>query len=185
MFGVGPYSFTDARAGISGLHEEPRFEAFYEGHGGQPAVFDDTCQVLARGTALQATACAHTLSHVLVRRVLQSITLKDAKRPITKKVLERVNFLNAAEQIDADDAREGVADILRGLGGDGALPEDFSLSDAVADRHLLLEERRPRTKRRVALSDLRPSRQAPSSGACPSGLTPPRQGAHPSADGRQ
>ena len=134
MFGIGPYSFTACKVAVSGLHKEPRFEAFCASNGGQPAMFDDTCYLLPCDTPLQAAACAFTLNHDLVMRFLRSISFKDAKRPITKKVLKRVNFVRAAERIDADLARDGVAAILRSLGLESALPEDFSLADAVVGK---------------------------------------------------
>lgn len=132
MFGIGPYSFTACKVAVSGLHKEPRFEAFCASNGEQPAMFDDTCYMLPCDTALQAAACAYTLNHDLVKRFLRSITFKDAKRPITKKVLERVDLIAAAKQIDADAAHRGVIAILQGMGIDTPMPSSFSLAQAVA-----------------------------------------------------
>lgn len=131
MFGVGPYTFTTAKVAVSGLHKVPRFEAFLALPGEQPAVFDDTCYVLPCESAVQAAACEFTLNHPMVRDFLRSVAFSDTKRPITKKVLGRVNFLLAAERIDAEEARAGVAAVLKRLAPQVPLPGDFSLATAV------------------------------------------------------
>ncbi len=93
IFGVGPYSFAPYKVAISGLHKDPHFQVLGPRQG-RPVMLDDTCYFVPCRTAEQAALTAALLNDPTALELLRAITFRDAKRPITKAVLQRID-LNA------------------------------------------------------------------------------------------
>jgi hypothetical protein len=116
IFGIGPYSFAPYKVGVSGLHKAPRFHAIGP-VGGRPVMLDDTSYFLACRTPEQAALVAAILDDEATRGFLGCLTFRDAKRPITKTVLQRLDLAAIAARADrtallarADAERARLAD---------------------------------------------------------------------------
>lgn len=99
MFGVGDYSFLPYKVAISGLHKVPIFRAVGP-LGGRPVMLDDTCYFLGCHSAAEASLIAAILGHPESLRLLRSLTFSDAKRPVTKGVLERLDLVALWRTLD-------------------------------------------------------------------------------------
>lgn len=91
MFGVGDYAFAPHKVAVSGLHKAPRFRAIGP-VGGRPALLDDTCYFLPCDSAPEASELAARLNGPVARALLTSLVFADAKRPITKAILQRIDL---------------------------------------------------------------------------------------------
>jgi hypothetical protein len=99
MFGIGEYSFAPYKVAISGLHKTPRFRAVGSVNG-QPVMFDDTCYFVACSTPEQAALLVSLLNDPICLNFMHSLVFWDSKRPITKKVLQRINLKALLNRID-------------------------------------------------------------------------------------
>lgn len=99
IFGVGPYSFAPYKVAVSGLHKVPRFRAIGPSEG-RPVMLDDTSYFLACRTPEQAALVAAILDGAVAREFLRCLTFRDAKRPITKAVLRRIDLAAIARRAD-------------------------------------------------------------------------------------
>lgn len=90
-FGLGVYSFAPYKVAISGFYKSLHFRVI-DAVDGRPVMFDDTCYFLACHSLQQACLIAALLNSTLCQDFLQSIIFWDAKRPITKKILQRIDL---------------------------------------------------------------------------------------------
>jgi hypothetical protein len=112
IFGIGDYSFAPYKVAVSGLHKYPRFRAV-EPVDGRPVLFDDTCYFIPFYTAKQAAFLASLLNHPLCLDFIRSAIFLDAKRPITKKLLQRIDLIALFHALDNaalrnDSERSGI-----------------------------------------------------------------------------
>lgn len=91
MFGVGPYTFAPYKVAISGLHKQARFRLVGP-VGGRPVLFDDTCYFLGFSDGAEAARVAALLASDEVAALLDALVDWGAKRPVTKKVLQRIDL---------------------------------------------------------------------------------------------
>ena len=91
MFGVGDYSFAPYKVAISGLHKAPRFRLVGPVDG-RPTMLDDTCYFLPCRTLEQASLIEETLNGPVALRLIRALAFRDAKRPVTKALLQRVDL---------------------------------------------------------------------------------------------
>jgi hypothetical protein len=98
MFGVGDYTFAPWKVAVSGLHRDPAFRVV-GCCDGKPTILDDTCYFLPFECCAWAVLVAALLRSDPVRRLLSAIVFPEAKRPITKRVLQRIDLMAAAELI--------------------------------------------------------------------------------------
>jgi hypothetical protein len=91
MFGVGDYSFAPFKVAISGLHKNPRFR-LVEPVEGRPTMLDDTCYFLPCRTFEQAKLLETALNAPASLDLIRAIIFRDAKRPVTKAVLQRIDL---------------------------------------------------------------------------------------------
>jgi len=91
MFGIGDYSFAPYKVAISGLHKIPRFRVL-EPINGRPIMLDDTCYFIPCSSLREATLIANALNDQTCLNYINSIVFLDAKRPITKKLLQRIHI---------------------------------------------------------------------------------------------
>ena len=91
IFGIGEYSFYLYKVAISGLHKEPRFRVITPVNN-RPVMLDDTCYFLPCNSLEQATTLSNLLNSSICLQFLLARTFVDAKRPITKKLLQCINI---------------------------------------------------------------------------------------------
>jgi hypothetical protein len=99
MFGIGDYSFTDYKVAVSGMYKTIRFRVVGP-HEGKPVLFDDTCYLAPCSSAEQACILAALLNEPACLSFLNSLIFLDSKRPITKKVLQRLDLAALLRQVD-------------------------------------------------------------------------------------
>ncbi len=97
MFGIGDYSFAPYKVAISGLHKIPRFRVL-EPVDGRPIMLDDTCYFVPCYSLQEATRIASVLNDQICLNYISSIVFLDAKRPITKKLLQRIHIPSLIER---------------------------------------------------------------------------------------
>jgi len=90
IFGIGDYSFAPYKVAIAGLSKTPRFWAI-EPINGRPVMLDDTCYFVPCYSAEQATLLANLLNEPACLDLLRSLIFSDSKRPVTKKLLQRID----------------------------------------------------------------------------------------------
>ena len=98
IFGVGDYSFKPYKVAISGLYKDPHF-ALLIPEKNKCLMVDDGCYFVGFENIKDALIILATLNSNLVKDFLDSIAFIDAKRPYTKDVLMRIDFLKALNKI--------------------------------------------------------------------------------------
>jgi hypothetical protein len=101
VFGVGGYSFTDWKVGISGFYKKLSFRVVGP-YQGKPVVFDDTCCFLACRDQAEADTIANLLNSEKAKHSFAAFIFWDAKRPITVDVLKLLDLVALAEELDVD-----------------------------------------------------------------------------------
>ena len=91
MFGVGDYSYSKYKVGVSGFYKQPLFSVLYSDDE-KPVMIDDTSYFICFDNYDMAYVAMLLLNSDKVQKFLKSIAFLDAKRPYTKKVLERIDF---------------------------------------------------------------------------------------------
>jgi len=143
VFGVGDYTFTRYKVAVSGLHKRGRFAPIGPREG-RPVVCDDACYVLPLRSPAEAALFAAALNHPLTSAFLDSTVFWDAKRPITKSVLSRVDVAQLVQHVPWADIVQGAEAALAELS-----PEDRgNWTSKLAAARARLE---PATHRQLAL----------------------------------
>lgn len=107
MFGVGDYSYAKYKVGISGFYKKPLFSLLYnEDELEHPIMLDDTTYFLSFDTYDEAYACMILLNSESVQDFLFSISFQDAKRPYTKKVLQRLDLKKCFDEVSIDELKQ-------------------------------------------------------------------------------
>ncbi len=128
LFGVGDYSFRPFKVAISGLHKAPRFRAVAP-IGGRPVLLDDTGYFLPCRTAEQAATLAAVLNGPESLDLLRGLTFRDAKRPITKKLLRRLDLPALLLRADPAGLRDRAEAGWHSMGEPGGpTPDSWSLT---------------------------------------------------------
>ncbi|MBN1284199.1 MAG: SAM-dependent methyltransferase [Anaerolineae bacterium] len=131
IFGIGDYSFAPYKVCISGLYKQPRFVAVGP-YKGKPVMCDDTCYLLPFESAAQVAVTVAVLNHPTTTQFIESIVFWDAKRPITKRLLQRIDIAALIQYLPADDVRFEAQNILSVLQEDQAStipdPQDVFVS---------------------------------------------------------
>jgi hypothetical protein len=91
IFGVGPYSFAPWKVAVSGLYKRAAF-TLVGPHEGRPVVLDDTCYFLSFDDERSARRAAAALGSALARDFFAARIFWDAKRPITKSILQTLDL---------------------------------------------------------------------------------------------
>jgi hypothetical protein len=91
IFGIGDYSFSLYKVAISGLHKQPRFKIIHPINN-RPVMLDDTCYFISCDSLESAILLACLFNSGLCLDFLKSITFLDAKRPITKILLQSIDL---------------------------------------------------------------------------------------------
>lgn len=120
-FGLGAYTFAPFKVAISGLYKSTRFHAVSP-RNGRPVIFDDTCYLLPCETAWEAALLTAMLNDPLCQAFLQRIIFWDAKRPITKRVLQRIDLRALYDTLDWPALVRQAATVADHLGADQLCP---------------------------------------------------------------
>ena len=99
IFGIGDYSFAPYKVGISGFHKQPRFRVICPSEG-KPVMVDDTCYFIPCYSAHNAVFLASLLNDPLCLHMICAMAFLDAKRPITKKLLQRIDLVSLFNLVD-------------------------------------------------------------------------------------
>ena len=91
IFGIGAYSFAPWKVAISGLYKRSTFTVVGP-HEGRPVILDDTCYFLAFDDEAQARRAAKALRSAAATDFLGARIFWDAKRPITKGILQTLDL---------------------------------------------------------------------------------------------
>ena len=96
MFGVGPYSFAPFKVATGGLNKQPHFQAIGP-KAGKPVMLDDTCYFLPCPSASETAILTALCNDPITIAFLRAASFQSAKRPVTKALLERIDFLAILE----------------------------------------------------------------------------------------
>lgn len=112
MFGVGDYSYAEYKVGISGFYKKPLFSLLYNSlNVSHPIMLDDTSYFLSFDNYEDAYTCMLLLNSSRVQAFLLSISFQDAKRPFTKKVLQRLDLKKCIEEIKFEELAATESDL--------------------------------------------------------------------------
>ncbi|MEX1363532.1 MAG: SAM-dependent DNA methyltransferase [Nannocystaceae bacterium] len=99
VFGLGEYSFAPWKIAISGLSKRAAFTLVGPDAAGRPTLLDDTCYFIGFDDQARARTALSRLRSEPVAALLQALVFRDAKRPVTKEVLDRIQL----DRIDLGD----------------------------------------------------------------------------------
>ena len=102
MFGIGDYSYERYKVGVSGFYKKPLFSVLAS-FDGTPIMTDDTSYFICFPTYDTAYVAMLILNSTRVQQFLSAIAFMDAKRPYTKKVLDRIDFNKILQSIQITD----------------------------------------------------------------------------------
>ncbi|MDR2338939.1 MAG: methyltransferase [Deltaproteobacteria bacterium] len=103
IFGIGNYSFSKYKVGVSGFYKDPVFALLIGEH---PIMMDDTCYFLSFGKMSDAIITTALLNSDECKTFLKSIAFLDSKRPYTKEVLGRIDLRRLHEILPFDYVRK-------------------------------------------------------------------------------
>ena len=104
MFGVGDYSYSRYKVGISGFYKKPLFSILYSDDA-KPVMTDDTSYFIPFDSYEKAYVAMLLLNSEKVQKFLSAIAFLDEKRPYTKRVLERIDFYRITDTLSLQDLK--------------------------------------------------------------------------------
>jgi len=141
MFGIGDYSYAQYKVGVSGFYKRPLFSVL-KSENKKPVMTDDTSYFICFPTYDAAYTAMLLLNSDRVQQFLSTVAFLDAKRPYTKKVLERIDFFKIVQSADASE----IVDTETRLGLPKYFREemlaDFTLLPELAQQRTAMRERR-------------------------------------------
>ena len=137
MFGIGDYSYAPYKVGVSGFYKKPLFSVLASSNS-IPIMTDDTSYFICFRTYDSAYVAMLILNSTRVQQFLSTIAFLDAKRPYTKKVLERIDFHKILQSIQITE----LIDTEKALGLEKYINENmlssFHLLPELSQRTFLL-----------------------------------------------
>lgn len=115
VFGLGDYSFAPYKIAVSGLHKSVEFRLIGP-VGPKPMFFDDTCYFLPFNDPYEAAVVAALLQAEPARDFFQALAFWDAKRPITKKLLQRLDLRAIADGTETSEVAASARTLLTEVG---------------------------------------------------------------------
>jgi methylase of polypeptide subunit release factors len=113
VFGHGDYTYAPYKVAVSGLHKQPVFRLVGP-LDGKPVVLDDTCYFLPFEDGVEAALVWALLSSDQCQALIESLVFWDSKRPLTKKLLARLDIY--ALKVDRDTVIHEAVTAAKGLG---------------------------------------------------------------------
>ena len=105
VFGVGNYSYSRYKVVVSGFYKKPLFALIFSPNG-KPVMTDDTTYFIGFENFAAAYTAMLFLNSPQVQEFLAAMTFLDAKRPYTKKILERIDFSKIVATIQFEDLKQ-------------------------------------------------------------------------------
>ena len=102
IFGVGDYSFAPWKVAISGFYKKLDFKVVGP-YGEKPVVLDDTCYFIACKSEKEASFIRELLNSDIAQEFFSAFVFWDEKRPITIRLLKRLDLLNLARELSAEE----------------------------------------------------------------------------------
>ncbi len=118
MFGVGPYSFAPFKVAVSGLYRTPVFQAVGP-IDGRPVMLDDTCYLLPCASAIEAAVLCALYHDTTTLELIRALSFADAKRPLTKGLLQRIDLSAILNRADPSKLAEQTRAVLAEHPGTG------------------------------------------------------------------
>jgi hypothetical protein len=115
IFGIGEYSFSLYKVAVSGLYKKVNFKPVPPWNG-KPVMLDDTCYLIPCDSAEQACVLTCLLNHPTCLEFIHSLVFMDSKRPVTKKVLQRIDLRALLQSVDRAKLASSVQGELQALG---------------------------------------------------------------------
>jgi methylase of polypeptide subunit release factors len=103
IFGVGPYAFAPWKVAVSGLHKRCAF-VLLGPRDGRAIVLDDTCYFLPFDDEAAARAALALLQSPLAKDFFAARIFWEAKRPISKAILQRLSLSALAAAMQTESA---------------------------------------------------------------------------------
>jgi hypothetical protein len=116
LFGVGEYSFAEYKVAVAGFYATPRFRAVGPIRS-RPVMLDDTCYFLDCASKEEAALLTSLLNDPVCLDFLKSVILLEAKRPVTKSILQRIDLHRLLELADPQLLLSRYRTALDNLGG--------------------------------------------------------------------
>ncbi|MGH7921990.1 MAG: hypothetical protein ACREQM_18905, partial [Candidatus Dormibacteraceae bacterium] len=105
------YTFAPWKVAISGLHTAARFQLVAPLEG-RPVVLDDTSYLLPFEDGPSAAIATALLRSAPATDLLRSLIFTDSKRPVTKRLLQRIDLRAVAGAIPAEQIGNEAAALL-------------------------------------------------------------------------
>lgn len=105
MFGIGEYSYLRYKVGLSGFYKKPLFSVLYS-EDKKPVMTDDTTYFIGFKDFEDAYVAMLILNSEKVQVFLENEIFSDAKRPYTKKMLDKLDFYKIKSTLSFDDIVE-------------------------------------------------------------------------------
>jgi hypothetical protein len=102
IFGIGDYSFADYKVAVAGMYKVPRFRVVRP-FNGRPVMLDDTCYFLPCQSLEHAILISCLLNDPICTEFIASLAFREAKRPITKAILQRIDLEALLERLNQDE----------------------------------------------------------------------------------
>lgn len=112
IFGIGDYSFKKYKIAISGLYKQTRFSLVSE-IDGKLALLDDTTYLLGFNSQVFAIYTLKLLNSEIVQQFLSSVYFDDAKRPINKDLLMRIDLVAVLNRLGKEYLNIGTEEFER------------------------------------------------------------------------
>jgi hypothetical protein len=94
-------------------------------------MLDDTCYFLPCRSPEEAALIVSIFNTEEARRLIAGLVFSDSKRPITKKLLQRVDFLRLIDYLDSGSIRDTAKIQLRVLDASVGEVDVESISEAI------------------------------------------------------
>lgn len=130
LFGIGDYTFAPYKVAVSGFHKRPVFRALPPVQG-RPAMLDDTCYFVPCDDPRSAALLVSLLNDESCQQFLDSLTFGGSKRPITQKLLNRVDLGALLRRVNRSALLSRADAELQALGAPGAGSWPRSLHELV------------------------------------------------------
>jgi hypothetical protein len=115
IFGIGDYAFSEYKVAVSGLYKHIHFRLVGP-HSAKPVMLDDTCYFIPCDSLERACVLVELLNHPDCLQFLNAVVFKDSKRPVTKRVLQRIDIAALLSHVDKAALLRGVNASLRRMG---------------------------------------------------------------------
>lgn len=115
IFGIGEYSFSLYKVAVAGMYKTVRFRVLGP-QMGKPVMLDDTCYFVPCESAEQAAVISALLNTETCLSFFNSLIFLDSKRPVTKKVLQRLDLSALLSYVDRDSLLAATNENLARLG---------------------------------------------------------------------